>query len=293
MQQTRRRDFLGGLTLTGAALAFPGLLRAADAPWQPQLALSSVMFSGLALEAFCKKAAELGFKAIDLWGPFDKCRHMHEAVGMGPEDFSKMLQSYGLSIGVWTQYAGSKKLRGFPDFAEFIGACGGGIVVRGTEYGNLKQDKLEDAIKAFYDKLAPEIELARKHGVRLALENHSWSLFDRESSFEWFHEHNPAPDLIGFAIAPYHLQRGKMDVAAIIRKYAKQTLFVYAWQLAEGVEQLPAHGPVDFKPWMQALADSGYRHPITPFMHGELSPEAMSTAVAKSAAYLNQLKLES
>jgi len=292
MLKTRRRDFLGGLTLAGAAMAWPGLLRAAAAPWKPRLALSSVMFSDLALEAFCAKAAALGFKQIDLWGPFDKCVHMREAVAMGPEKFQALLKQHGLQVGAWTHYAGKDRGRGFPDFAEFIGACGG-IVVRGTEYGNLKQDKLEDAIKAFYDKLAGEIELARKHGVRLALENHSWSLFDREASFEWFDQHNPAPDVVGFAIAPYHLQRGKMDVAAIIRKYGGKTLFFYAWQLAEGTGQLPGHGPVDFTPWLQALAEVGFQHSMTPFMHGELPVEDMSAAVAKSTAYLNQLKLES
>lgn len=294
-----RRRFLQGLAMTGLALGISDPLHAEAAKpqkksiWQPQLALSSVMFSGLALEAYCEKAAELGFKTIDLWGPFDKCRHMYEAAGMGPEAFLKMLNQHGLKIGVWTQYTGSEKHRGFPNFAEFIGACGGGTVVRGTEYGNQKQDKLEDAIKAFYEKLDPEIELARKHGVQLALENHSWSLFDREESFEWFHQHNPAPDVVGFAIAPYHLQRGKMDVADIIRSYAAQTLFFYAWQLGDGASQLPGHGPVDFIPWMQALAQAGYSHPITPFMHGELAPDEMAAAVAKSAGYLKQLKLES
>jgi sugar phosphate isomerase/epimerase len=298
MNHMNRRVFIGGSAMAGVSLAFPGMLRAGqdDRPqdaWQPKLALSSVMFSGLSLEAFCAKAAELEFKGIDLWGPFDKCRHMYEAVEMGADAFRKLLERHRLQVGAWTTYHHKKHDKAFPDFAEFIGACGGGIVVRGTEYGNVRQELLEDAIKAFYDKLGPEIELARKHRVRLALENHSWSLFDRQASFEWFHQHNPAPDVVGFAIAPYHLQRGGMDVAAVIRQYAGQTLFFYAWQMAEGTGQLPGAGPTDFKPWMQALRDAKYQHWMTPFMHGDLPPGEMAAAVAKSTTYLNNLIQES
>lgn len=293
MQTTRRREFLGGLTLAGAAMAWPSLLRAAGAPWKPRLALSSVMFSHLSLGDFCAVAQKLGFVAIDHWGPFDKCVHMREAVAMGPEKFQALLKQHGLQVGAWTHYAGKDRGRGFPEFIDFLSACGGGIVVRGTEYGNVAKDKLEGAIEAFYEKLAPEIELARKHKIRIALENHSWSIFDSARSFELFDKHNPAPEVVGYAIAPYHLQRRKEDVVEIIRSYGRKTLFFYAWQLAEGTGQLPGHGPVDLRPWMQALAEVGYDHWMTPFMHGELPVEDMSAAVAKSAAYLNQLKLES
>lgn len=296
MQEVDRRRFLGGALMAGAAMVLPRAVGAEEegkpvTGWEPDLALSSVMFHRLSLEAFCETAAKLGFKAIDLWGPFRRCRHMFEAVGMGPEAFSKMLGQYGLRIGVWTHYAGGEKRRGFPEFAEFIGACGGGTVVRGAEYGEVPKDKHEDAIKAFYGKLGPEIELARKHKVRLAVENHSSSLLDGEQSFEWFTQHNPAPDVVGFAIAPYHLQKRKVDVPALIAKHAAQTLFFYAWQLAEGAKELPGHGPTDFKPWMQALAHAGYHHPITPFTHGDLQPAEMAAAVATSVTYLKDLKL--
>jgi len=293
MLQTRRRDFIGGLTLTAAAMAWPGLLRAGEAPWKPRLALSSVMFSDLSLEEFCAKAVALGFPQIDLWGPFGKCRHLEEAVGMGPEKFMELLKRHGLEVGAWTLYMGKDKRRRFPDYAEFIGACGGGIVVSGTQYEGTAKAKLEGSIIGFYERIAPEIALARKHGVKLAIENHGWAILDSPESFDLFARHNPAPDICGFAVAPYHLQRIKADVAALIRKHGRQLLFFYAWQAGEGTAQLPGEGPVDFAPWLQALREVNFTHSMTPFMHGELPVEDMSAAVAKSTSYLNQLKLES
>lgn len=297
MLETRRRDFLGLAAMAGASLAVPGLcrVRAEDpvAAWQPKQALSSVMFSELALEAFCSKASELGFKAIDLWSPFANCRHMHEAVKLGADGFAKLLQKHGLQLGVWTTYRTKDHDQGFPGFADFIGACGGGIVVRESSYKGTRKDRLEESFRRFFGELEPEIELARKHKVRLAIENHAYTILDSPESFEIFSRLNPAPDVVGVGVAPYHLQKRKADVAEVIRVCGKQLLFFYAWQLADGTKQFPGIGPADFTPWLQALADVDYQHWMTPFMHGDLPQDEMAAAVSKAFNYLNTLKLES
>lgn len=292
MQNFPRREFLGGGLMASLAMACPSLLRAAGeggkTAWQPKPALSSVMFSHLKLEDFCTLAAKLGFKAIDLWGPFDNCRHMIEAAEMGSEKFLALLKQHDLKIGVWTCYRHQKNEKVFNDFAEFIGACGGGIVVRGTQYEGTHKSKLEGSITSFYDKIADQIELAKTHKCRIALENHAYAILDSPWSFELFTKHNPAPELIGFSIAPYHLQRRKADVAQVIRDHGDQLLFFYAWQLGEGSKQLPGHGPVDFTPWLKALKDVGYGHWMTPFMHGEMPEAEMAAAVSKAVTYLQQ-----
>ena len=61
-----------------------------------------------------------------------------------------------------------------------------------------------------------------------------------------------------------------------------------AWQKEPGVDQLPGHGPTDFRPWLRALAKANYRWYVNPFMHGEVEPEAMSAALAKARDYLKQ-----
>ena len=254
--------------------------------WKPRLALSSVMFLELSLVAFCRQAAELGFQGIDLWSPFGKCRHLAEAQELGAEGFRKLLARHRLELACYTTYRTKGHDEGFPGFAEFIGACGGGVVVRESKYGRFAKEELEAAMRKFFEELKPEIELARKHGVRLAIENHSGAMLDTLESIRVFTKLNPAPEVVGIALAIYHLQARKVPVEEAMRACGKQLLFVYAWQQGRGVLQLPGHGPVDFTPWLQTLAQQKYAHWMTPFMHGEEPVEKMAAAVTKARGYL-------
>jgi sugar phosphate isomerase/epimerase len=252
--------------------------------------MSSVMFSGLSLEDFCEQAATLGFKGIDLWGPFGNCRHLAEARELGAIGFRKLLEKHGLEVGAWTTYRTKVDQQGFPGFAEFIGACGCGVVVRESKYATVARDQLEDALRGFFKELQPEIELARKHKVRLAIENHGSAVLDTLESIERFTKLNPAPDVVGIALAPYHLQNRKVSVTKAIRACGGQLLFFYAWQAGGGTKQLPGHGPVDLAPWLHALAEQDYRQWMTPFMHGELAAAEMTTAVETAARYLRGIR---
>jgi sugar phosphate isomerase/epimerase len=97
---------------------------------------------------------------------------------------------------------------------------------------------------------------------------------------------NPVPDVVGIALAIYHLQARKVSVEAAIRACGRQLLFVYAWQQGRGLAQLPGHGPADFGPWLRALEQQRYAGWITPFMHGEQPSREMAAAVLKSCRYL-------
>lgn len=66
-------------------------------------------------------------------------------------------------------------------------------------------------------------------------------------------------------------------------------LFFYAWQKADGLAQLPGHGPTDFKPWLRALRDIGYHRFVNPFMHGDVEPGQMAAALVQSRTYLKAL----
>jgi sugar phosphate isomerase/epimerase len=177
---------------------------------------------------------------------------------------------------------------GFPVYADFIGACGGGVVVRESKFGKVAEKELEEQLRTFFKNLQPEIELARKHGVRLAIENHSDALLDSLESIRMFTRLNPAPEVVGIALAPYHLQVSKVPVVEAIRTSSKQLFFLYAWQRQKGVLQLPGHGSTDFAPWLQALAEQNYGHWMTPFMHGDLPVAEMAAAVTKARRYLEQ-----
>ena len=71
-----------------------------------------------------------------------------------------------------------------------------------------------------------------------------------------------------------------------IEIFGRQLFFFYAWQRADGKEQLPGHGPANFTPWIAALARAKYAGYVNPFMHGDVKPQAMSQALAKSRDYL-------
>ncbi len=289
MKHADRRGFLKGVALASATMGFPYLLSGEEKgiTWQPMLALSSVMFSSLTLEEFCGQAVKLGFRSIDLWAPFGHCRHLEEARQIGAAGFRELLEKNGLEIGAWTTYRTKVDQGGFPAFAEFIGACGGGVVVRESKYTKVAKDQLEEAMRVFFQELKPEIDLARKHRVKLAIENHGDALLDTIESMEMFAKLNPASDVVGIALAPYHVQALKAPVTNAIRACGSQLLFFYAWQMEKGIKQLPGHGPVDFAPWMQALEQRQYRQWITPFMHGDLPAGEMATAVEKSVRILH------
>ena len=281
-----RRQFLR--TTTATALALTGYARATPASaWRMKLAFSSVMLSELPIEDVCARAAKLGFEAIDIWGPFGKCRHLADvAERLGPDGLKQLLTKHQLALASFTTYTGKDEPVGFPAYADFIGKFGGGVVVRGSEYIKVKPEDLTTATRAFFEKLKPQIDKAAETKVRLAIENHHSTLLSTPDSFKAFVDLNPAPQHVGLAIAPFHLQNIKASVADVIRTAGSQLLFFYAWQSADGMNQLPGHGPADFVPWLKALAEGNYQGFVNPFMHGHPAPDELSAAITKACAYL-------
>src|SRR5208283_2750723 len=155
--------------------------------------------------------------------------------------------------------------------------------VREARYG--KTQDLTAEMKAFFEQLKPELELAEKFNSRIAIENHADSLLNTNDSFKAFVELNRNPRL-GIALAPYHLQAARISVEEVIGIAAKQLLFFYAWQHAEGMKQLPGVGPTDFTPWIAALARAGYGEYVNPFMHGHPGAEEMAKGLATARDYL-------
>lgn len=284
-----RREFIRNTA--AVALAAPvlcnlsGLAVAADAaPWRMKLAFSSVMFGDMPFEEVCERAAKLGFEALDIWPPFDKCRHLEEVVQrLGPDGLKKVLAQHKLALGSFSVYNA-----GFPRYADFIGQFGGGVVVRESAYGKIAPAELRARMKSFFEQLKPQIEQAGQAKAQLAIENHGDALLSTADSFKAFVDLNPAPQVVGIALAPYHLQAIKASVEEVIATCGGQLLFFYAWQNALGFQQLPGHGTTDFTPWLQALAKIGYAHYVNPFMHGHASAEEVSAAVAKARAYLKE-----
>ena len=290
-----RRQFIRATAVPLVALALPGLsnpARAAqDAAWRMRLTLSSVMFAELPFEDVCARTAKLGFEAIDIWCPFDHCKHLSDvATRLGPDGLKQVLATHKLALGSFTTYCTPSEAVGFPAYAEFIGKFGGGLVVRESQYIHVKPQDLTTKMREFFEKLKPQIELAAQAKVRLAIENHGGALLGTPDSFKAFVDLNPAPEHVGVGVAPYHLQDIKASVEEVIGIAGSQLLFFYAWQKADGINQLPGHGPADFVPWLKALANINYQGCVSPFMHGNMKPEEMTAGLTKACTYLQECR---
>ena len=270
-----RRQFIAAGAGVAAALA-----GAEEARWTMRLSTSSVMFVKLTIEQFCERAARLGFEAVDIWGPLFKCTHLDDvAARLGADGLKELLAKNKLKLCAFSVYPNR-----YPQYAELLGAAGGGVAIRGSDKA-CKPEELTARMKEFLETLKPQAELAEKHNAYLAIENHGHALLDSVDALKAFTDLNQNPRL-GIALAPYHIQAGKMSVEEAIAACGKQLLFFYAWQFGKGIEQLPGHGPTDFIPWIAALAKIGYTRHVNPFMHGEVELDAMEAAVAKSRQYM-------
>jgi sugar phosphate isomerase/epimerase len=284
--QYDRRRFLAGVAGATAVAASRGVwtatAHAAEPRWTMRLSCSSINFTKLPIEEACQRIAKLGFEAIDIWSAHAGCPHLDDVLTrLGPEKLKEVLAANKLKLYAFSVYAG-----GYRKYAELLGKAGGGVAVRGSA-GPCDPKDLTTRMKAFFEGLKPEIELAEKHNSHLAIENHGGSLLNTLDSCKAFVELNRSPR-VGIALAPYHVQAGKGSVEEAIAICGKQLLFFYAWQNAGGTGQLPGIGPTDCTPWIAALAKAAYAQYVNPFMHHEPAPDAMEAALAKSRDYLKQ-----
>lgn len=262
--------------------AATGTDKTTGSPWALRLSCSSINFSSLPIEQACQRIAALGFEAIDIWSALGGCPHLDDvAKRLGPARLKELLARHRLKLYAFSVYMG-----GYPRYAELLGQAGGGVAVRGST-APCKPNELATRMKAFLESLKPEIELAEKYNSRLAIENHANALLHTLDSLKAFCDLNKHPRL-GIALAPYHLQSIKASVEQAIAITGRQLLFFYAWQNAAGQRQLPGIGPTDCAPWLGALAKADYQGYVTPFMHHEPPPDAMSTALARSRDYLKK-----
>ncbi len=280
-----RRQFLAAATFaTASALtSFSGHTTTAVQRPRLRLSTSSIHFKDLPIEQACEQIARLGFEGIDIWCAYDKCPHLDDvAARLGPEGLKEMLARNRLKLYAFSTYVG-----GYAKYAELLGQAGGGVAIQGSA-APCKPDELTAKMKSFLESLKPLADLAEQHSSWLAIENHGTALLDSPDSFKAFVDLNPHRR-VGIALAPYHLQAIGAPVEEAIRIAGRQLLFFYAWQKADGMNQLPGHDATDFQPWLAALAEVNYRWFVNPFMHGQVEPATMARALAKSRDYLRQV----
>ena len=287
-----RREFVRRTT---AAMAAASACRfseafAEDKPqkaWKTKLATSSVMFDRLPIEQVCERAARLGLRGLDIWAPFRwggaQCKHLEDVkTRLGGKGLRELLTRHKLEVAAFTIY--SNKLS---QYWELIRDYGGGIVVRSAGAGKMNDPKeVIPRMRKLFESRKLDVELAEKCDARLAIENHAGDVLSTPDTFKAFVELNPNPKRIGIAFAPYHLQQYKTPMEDVIKIAGSQCLFFYAWQKGDGYAQMPGVGPVDFTPWIRALAEINYPHYSSIFMHGHPPADEMEAAVSKSRDYM-------
>jgi sugar phosphate isomerase/epimerase len=280
-----RRTVLKWAGLAAASSAVPSLWAQPQtlgpgARWKMQLSASTICFMELPIEQAIAKIAGLGFEGIDIWSAHEGCPHLDDiAKRIGAMNFLKLLVKYRLRLFAFSVYAG-----GFAQYAELIGACGGGIVVQGSP-GPCKPEELTARMKQYMEELKPLAELAEKHKAYLAIENHGDALLNTLDSLKAFVDLNRSPR-IGVALAPYHLQELKVAIPEAIRVCGKQLYFFYAWQRQEGDKQLPGVGPADMSSWLAALKEVRYQGFVNPFTHSHHGTDIMTANLKTSREYL-------
>lgn len=267
-----RREFVASTLATAAAWAKPSL----------RLSTSSVQFSSLSIEEACQRISSLGCGAIDLWNREFGCPHMDDAkTRLGANGLKALLSRHKLAPYAFTCYKVD-----FRDYAPTFGKAGFQVAVRESKYGVFPN--LTAEMRTFLESMKPDLELAEKYNLRIAIENHGKALLNSLDSFKAFADLNQNKRL-GLAIAPYHLQALNEKVEDVIAAAGNQLLFFYAWQNGKDLLQLPGHGPADFAPWLAALRKSRYRWYVNPFMHGHPGPDEMTVALGKAVKYLKQV----
>lgn len=242
--------------------------------------LSSSMYGTLPIEDVVKEIAPTGSESIDIW-PKVHANHREQIDEIGVPAFIKLLDKHQTRASVVTRYdLGPFNLHQDFKFAQSIGAHT--MVCGGAGAASLTGKELKAEVQNFVEKLKPHAESARKHGITIAIENHSSSLINSTDSIRWLAEKSEKANLpIKIALAPYHLEgahhQSAKQIAQLIHQLKNNIAVFYAWQYGMGCHkklpkhqellQLPGFGQLDFKPIIHALKSTQFSGLTSIFMH--------------------------
>lgn len=303
-----RREFLVGSSLaTAAAITSSGFAQAAtQSRFKLNYLVGSSMYGELPLSDILPAVRKTGSDSIDIW-PRSHGNQREQVEEMGHEEFAKSLARSRVNLGCITRY--DLGPFGLKEEFKFAGKFECPLIVCGGKGPKgLKGSALKQAVKAFTEKLKPHLEIAKEHGVSLAIENHGNNLINTPDSLKWLMELRPATNL-KVALAPYHLETLGVDAPALgklISQLGNNIGVFYAWQHGMGcmkklpkeqeLLQLPGRGKFDFAPAIQALQKVAFNGFTEIFMHPvprgiPILPTAQQTTaeINKSRAYLEAI----
>jgi sugar phosphate isomerase/epimerase len=235
-------------------------------------------------------------RRLDLWvaySPDKTGKHFNEIRKRGIPAAREYCEQQGVSLAVATCYG----TKGYAAYADEIHQLGCQLSIQSS--GRKTSGTITGMMKKELENCKPALELAEKHGCRIAIENHSGNfLLNELDSFKAFMDLCEHP-LLGLAFAPFHTQGRAQSPEQYLEVCLPKVFYLYAWQqnpaggqLAEkagGEAQMPGVGPYDFGPLIELLRKNNSDALVSPFMH-RATTSARSAELARQAmAYLGKL----
>lgn len=280
----KRRQFCQSAAKTLAASSIlgatsPTLL--AHEPYKFNYVMCSAMYGNMKLKDILPEVKKIGANGIDLW-PKVHGDHREQAEAMGKEAFMELLQKNQVKIkGMACYKLGPFGLEKEMQYAKEVSGPGATFVCTSRGPKNLSPGpELKKAVADFCEKMKPHAEAAEKHGMTIAIENHSGSLLHTRESMLWFHEFSNYSDALGVAFAPHHLEKAGLDgekMGQLFSDLDTTVLYFYAQQYGAGSSttmpkdkellQMPGRGSLDFTPMARSMKEIDYQGPVGIFMH--------------------------
>lgn len=297
------------LAIASVALAHSNAIKAfgeaagtavADKKFEFNYIVGSCMYGSVYLGDILPEVAKCGATHLDIW-PKPHGNQREQLSDLGEERFLALLKRHKVSLGCITQYGlGPFGLQDELQLAQRLGCQT--IVTGGKGPKGLQGTALKAAVGAFVEKMKPHLEVAEEVGVTIAIENHGNNLIDSADSLKYLAELRPSTNL-AIALAPYHLPQDVDAQAELIRDLGDAIRVFYAWEHGDGcmtrlpkaqeLKQLPANGPLDFQPLVQALVDIKFQGWTEIFMHPVPrgipileTPAEVTAEINKSRTYL-------
>jgi len=244
--------------------------------------VSTIMYYDSPLEVALEEIARTGCEGVDLWeAPADMpTNHMQWVWKNRPDRLREFVESFGLKLWSFSIYwtPGNEHL----ERLAWLQEAGGQVAVVGGGAA------VGQPVQAGLDALRPLVARAEELGLRVAGENHGGSSLSTIASLREYVSLAASPAL-GLALAPYHVMGEGESVPEAIEAAGDKLFFLYAWQRAPGLQELPGDGTLDFAPVLDALRRVRYNGYVSIFTHTHVPRTEMTQGVVAARQYLERL----
>ncbi len=261
-----------------------------------KISYSTINFRQFELERILGEMREVGFEYFETQSTTPWCTHV-DVFQDDPETLVRLQKKYGYK-GITSLWAKDGGLVSDENFLESIGrvvefAKAADIPVVTITDGKIPKKRrpdmtVEDAKRQVEERFGPALEAAKKHGVKLSLENHG--LFSLNSGDLMALINRGTPDLLGvtFDTANVH-HGGQQDEVEMLRAIKDRVFHVHAKDKNDEMKCVAlGEGPVKLKECLKMLKENGYEGAFSWETEGTDDFESEILVAKKSFAFLNQ-----